>query len=682
MTPIPPSLRWPLRLALLLTLALPLASQAQSDNFDAGTLDAAWKRSQFNPALVNLSFPDSGSGKALRIQASPVPDAAPAAAMIYRDDVYTDFYVSVDMVDWPSTDLNQAVVLLARATLSANPATTTGVILNYDTSQYGQNPTDRRQGQLQINMITNNPPFATKTIAVAEVTLQPGRPYRFVFQGVGSKYTGQVYDLHDLTQPVVQIESDDEIQGTQPGGGNVIFEGGFKSGVCGLLSFSRQGTVGLTDVTLDNYYAGPSNPNTGTGTALPHPIAGTPIVASRTPAQRFKNFHDPAAGLSWTVKTFTDDVVNGSATRLLLNGVDRSSQLLLPPVPNSNEVTLTLPGSALTPNTLYAAQLEVQDVTGAKRSTNTFWFDTFSEAFLSSSGVKTIEAEEYNYDNGQFQADPIPVSGVATDGSGVNGGGVGYWELQGFEGVDFHDNRTSPESPYITEFRSWDPVGHSAGMFPEISDLNETAENIVRRSDHVRAKYASQNLLEHVVHRTEPGEWLNYTRTFTAGTYSAYLRVASFGATEVELHQVTSDPTQPDQTTALLGRFQIPNQLLRSNYRYIPLVNDQGAITPINLSGQQTLRLQMAGTVGQDNRKIALNYLLLVPYTAPSLQLLSSPTVNGPYTEESGATLNAETKTITVPRSGDSRYYVISSQPQTRITSVATSGANLVLQYE
>jgi hypothetical protein len=663
-------------------LVLPLTGQTQSDNFDAGTLDAAWKRSQFNPALVNLSFPDVGSGKALRIQAAPVPDAAPAAAMIYRDDVYTDFYVSVDMVDWPGTDLNQAVVLLARATLSANPATTTGVILNYDTSQYGENPTDRRQGQLQINMITNDPPFATKTIAVAEVTLQPGRPYRFVFQGVGSKYTGQVYDLHDLTQPVVQIEADDEIQGSQPGGGNVFFDGGFKSGVSGILSFSRQGTVGLTDVTLDNYYAGPTNPVPTSGIALAHPIPGTPIVASRVPAQRFQNFHDPAAGLSWTLKTFTNDEVNGSATRLLLNGLDRSSQLLLPPVPNGNEVTLTLPGSALTPNTLYSAQLEVQDTSGAKRSTNTFWFDTFSEAFLSSTGVKTIEAEDYNFDNGQFQADPIPVSGVATDGNGVNGGGVGYWELQGFEGVDFHDTATSPPSPYFSEYRSLDPVGHSAGMYPEISDLIETAENIVRRSDHVRAQYASQNLLEHVVHRTEPGEWLNYTRTFTAGTYSAYLRVASFGATEVELHQVTSDPTQPDQTTALLGRFQIPNQLLRSNYRYIPLVNDQGAVTPINLSNEQTLRLQMAGTVGQDSRKIALNYLLLVPFTAPSLQLLSAATVNGPFTEESGATVNAETKTITVPRSGDARYYVISSQPQARITNVETSGANLVLQYE
>jgi hypothetical protein len=391
------------------------------------------------------------------------------------------------------------------------------------------------------------------------------------------------------------------------------------------------------------------------------------------------NFHNPADGISFTAKTYTADEINASATKLRLNGVDRSGQLVLPA--NGPSISVSLPGSALSPNTVYAAQIEVEDVTGTRKSTNTFWFDTYSETFLNSAQVKTIEAEDYNFNGGQFFPDPIPVSGLSTNGEAVNLG-TGYWEQIGVEGVDFHDNRTSAESDWFEEYRSGDPVGLSAGMFPEISDLVEPEETPIRRSDNVRGKYASAKLLEFVVHRTEPGEWLNYTRNFQAGTYAAYLRVASFGATEVELHQVTSDRTQPEQTTTLLGTFNVPNQIVRYNYSYVPLVNDQGAPALLSLSGEQTLRLQMAGTAGQDARKVAMNYLLLVPQAAQTLKLLSSATVNGTFVEETGATIDAGARTITLPRSGDTRFYVISAATAQRITNARVAGSTVTLTYE
>lgn len=670
---------------VLALIALALSARAQSDNFDAGTLDPAWKRSHFNAGLVNLSFPDSASGgKGMRIQASPVPNAAPAAAMFYRDNVYTDFYLAVDIANWPGTDKNQAIVLLARASLSANPATTTGIILNYDASQYGENPTDRRQGQLQINMVTNSPAFGTKTIAVAECTLEPGRPYRMVFKATGSRYTGQVFDLHDLTRPVVTIEADDDIQGQLPGGGNLFFDAGFKSGVCGFLSFSRQGTTGTTDVTIDNYFAGAAEPTPNGGSGITHPVAGTPVVDTRVPADRFKNFHNPADGISFTAKTHNAELINASATKLRLNGVDVSSQLVLPA--NASTISVTLPGSALQANKVYNAQIELEDTTGTKKSVNTFWFDTFSDAYLSSSAVKTIEAEEYNYNNGQFQADPIPVSGLDTNGAPVNGGGVGYWELAGTKGIDFHDARDFPESPWAGEFRSFDPVGLSAGMYPEINDLVDTSDAPIRRSDNIRAKYASTNLLEYVVHRTEPGEWLNYTRNITAGSYAAYLRVASFGATVAELHRVTSDPAAENQTTTKLGTFNIPNQLTRYNYRYIPLVDDQGAPVLLNLSGEQTLRLQMAGTAGQDVRKVALNYIALVPQTATpaTIKVFSSATVDGTFTEETS--VGVSTNPIVLPVTGDARFYRLQRSDAATgtfaISSIRKVGANVEISHE
>ncbi|MCX8108824.1 MAG: hypothetical protein N3G20_08470, partial [Verrucomicrobiae bacterium] len=240
---------------------------------------------------------------------------------------------------------------------------------------------------------------------------------------------------------------------------------------------------------------------------------------------------------------------------------------------------------------------------------NTFWFDTFTESFLDTPPAKTIECEDYNYWGGMFQLDPIPVSGYTVDGWPVNGGGVGYLDLEGMAEIDFHDNRTSPEGGW-NNYRYADPVGTSTGNH-DFLDLNRAEGDPL--PDHlVRRKYSALRLQEYVVARTEPGEWLNYTRSFTDTNYFVYLRVGSFGATEAELSLVTSDPTRPDQTTRLLGKFSIPNNLMRINYTYVPLL-EAGLPAVVHLAGTNTVRLTMRGTAGQDNRKVYLNYLLFVP---------------------------------------------------------------------
>lgn len=678
----PPSLcplgQWCLLcLLVLFGAAATLNTMAQSDNFDSGTLGSAWKLSAFSPLLVTTSFPNTGMGKSLRLQAVPFPPDAPAAAMYYRDEVYTNFYLALDIVNWPGTDKNQAIVMVARGNISANPAALTGVIMNYDAAQYGENATDRRQGQLQINLVTNAPPFETKTIATAEYTLQPGRAYRMVFKGVGSLYTAQVYDHQDLTKPLVTIHADDAIQGTLPGGGSDVLFNPFTSGKCGFLAFSRQGVAGTADVTFDNYYAAATDPNPAAGEALAHPVAGTPTIETRVPAERYKNFHNPAAGISFTVKTYTADVINAAATKLRLNGIDFSASLTLSA--NGSTVTGNLPGTSLASNTVYSASIEVEDVSGTRKATNTFWFDTFSDSYLRSAAVKTIEAEEYNF-AGQFIADPIPVSGMTTNGEPINGGGIGYWGSIGSLAIDYQDTQsTFPESPWGPEFRPSDGVGLSQGMYPEIQDLNESDTQPLRRSDNIRSQYGASNLLEFVVHRTQPGEWLNYTRSFAAGTYAVYLRAASFGASDAELYQVTSDPTLPDQTTNKLGNFTIPNLMARYNYRYLPLTDSNGAPATVTLSGVQTLRLQMAGIVGQDNRKLAINYLLLVPQL---VRLYSAANVVGPYTLDTPAIIDTATKQITVPLSSGDRFFRLNSSTALKITGTRKSGNTIRFSYE
>ena len=651
----------------------PCPAKAQSDNFDsysstAQLTAAGWVLSSLNPALVATTFPAVGAGKGLHIQANPVPNTAPAVGMWYRTNDYTDFYVSVDIASWPGTDKNQAMVLFGRMTESStgqvdpsqNPATAQGMICNYDPAQHGENPGDRRNGEFQINSVAAGFATATPGIAVSEITFVPGRSYRIVFKCVGQHYTAQAYDWNDLTTPLVTIENDDPSSSAT-------------HGACGILSFSREGNTGTADATYDNYYAGTTDPNLAVPPALSHPIPGTPAVNTRVPAQRWLNFLNPASTISFTANTWSTNVINASATKLTLNGVDVSSQLTLSA--DGTNISGSLASSALTSNKLYSAEIVVTDVAGTKSSTNSFWFDTFSDAYLLSSNVKTIEAEEYNYASGTFQLDPIPVSGVDKNTSFVNGFGVGYYDLVGTPGVDFYTPDTTPDSAF-SAFRTQDPVRTFNGGLLGIQDGNNPAPGNEPGSDYVRSQHSASNLLEYVVGYTHTGEWLNYTRSFTPAFYAAYLRYSSFGATSNELHLVTSDPTQTNQTTVKLGNFSIPNNIRQANYLYVPLLDDTGAQPLLNLVNTNTLRLLMTGTSGVDDRKAMQNYVMFVQ--AP-VTVFSSGTVNGAYTLEGSAVVNVATRQVTIPVSGASRFYRINSNVPVSIRGVSVSGGTVTL---
>ena len=122
--------------AFAASLALAASAQAQTENFDSGTLGAQWTKSQFFPQ--SYTFVDSGSGKALRIKANPFPGAAPAAAAISQAATYSNFYVALDVVSW--AELDQALVLLGQWTPGGNDGLSegTGIILNYDVLQDGE----------------------------------------------------------------------------------------------------------------------------------------------------------------------------------------------------------------------------------------------------------------------------------------------------------------------------------------------------------------------------------------------------------------------------------------------------------------------------------------------------------------------------------------------------------------
>jgi hypothetical protein len=591
---------------------------AQSDNFDAGN-DSGWVRVNILEAYggVNTySFPDGPFGKAYRIQcttsavlAGNCGSCGTARSLVYRTNIYTDFYAAVDLVNWDNS-LNQALAVLGRASgltdvlspcpLPACPpgfGTVNGYICNYDCNQAGAGATDVRGGEFQINRVDAE---SATTLASAGVSLIPGKSYRMILSGVGTLFTAQLYDLEDLSAPLVTIQATDST---------------YTSGPCGLIAFSRDATT--ADMTFDNYFAAASDPNTDIAPAIRHSVPGTPQVVKRTPVSRFTNLYSSASNITFTVQTFATSQINTSATKLFLNGADVSSSLAA--APGGGGVTyVTYPG-LLTDNTVYAARIEVQDMSGTLKSTNTFWFDTFSNAYLTNAPVKTIEAEDYNYSNGVYQLEPIQVSGIDTNGLVVNGNGVGYYGLAGTAEVDFHTrpSRTSPEGGW-NDYRADDLVDTPQGNREDIQDLNHppptspAVDDPTRPNDNQRQAYVALGLKEYEVARSDANDWLNYTRVFADTNYYVYLRCGSVGNQDVALDLVGGNPTTTNQTTAPLGTFAVQNHLMRLNYRYEPLTIG-GTPVIVHLAGTNTLRLTVGGTPSKDSALLSVNYLLFVP---------------------------------------------------------------------
>jgi len=73
---------------------------------------------------------------------------------------------------------------------------------------------------------------------------------------------------------------------------------------------------------------------------------------------------------------------------------------------------------------------------------------------------------------------------------------------------------------------------------------------------------------------------------------------------------------------------------------------------------------------------------ITVPNTVTtSVILVSAAVVAGPYTEAEGQSVNLATKTITVPMSGNMRFYRIQASPAFTNTSITISGGTVVITY-
>jgi len=678
--------------ALLLVLAAMGPAHAQTDDFDSGS-DAAWQKSATAVYPGTFSFvSDVFGGKAYRLQGfTPTTSSTPGlqttarAVAVRADQSYSStFYVTADLVAWNTNvydPTNEAVIgLIARTDNVTTPDQLQGVIFATHYNQYG-NPAEGTRGTAQIYAVLQGGAFVIPAVQ-GNFTISPGRSYRMVFTGTNNAFTGTFYDLEDLTHPLIRLFGDDSAApGYFPTNG---YSGLFTLGYRGSDTAINDTT---SDATFDNFVAAAVPPASVAPPAVPHGMLGVPQVVDRSPAS-YANFYSPAAGITFTATTLTTtNAINTNAIKLFLNGVNVSSSLVITGPATNATVTF----SGLAPNCVYDASIELQDALDRK-TTNAWTFDTFSDAYLAGSSARNIECEDYDFMDvgyGTYFENPI-VSGYTTNGVSIHLGEPGAYVAQfgananpaaGFsEPFTFFDWDTRVNSD-DADFRVSDSAGTQNGALEFVYAWEVYGQyNYWRAFDTLRQKYlAAQpdgSLVECGVERTEGEEWLNYTRAFnSADVYNVYLRHSCSLSQGVSLDQIGPEPS-----TNNLGTFTCVQALSRANFRYAPLLDSSGKLAAVSLSGLNTLRLTLTSPrLNGTKQGLWLNYLAFVPAVP---QVYSAAQVDGPYTPETHMLVDTANQRLTVPRSGDVRFYRIGWKSALQITGINLAGDNVVLSYQ
>ncbi len=297
---------------------------------------------------------------------------------------------------------------------------------------------------------------------------------------------------------------------------------------------------------------------------------------------------DPAVNnVSFEVDSLASAVASNTVT-LLLNGVAQSNLTVNTAGPTNQ--LLVANNTPLLGNTLYTATIIATDTNG-NRATNSVTFNTFLQT------DNFIEAEDYNFNNGQFLAGAFPDSFD------------GYSGAAGNNGVDFFDTTASNLNVYRLDL-------------PQVLAGNDPVDH---------ANYQGGGFSDYYLGYNDTGDWEDYTRVFPTNNYTVYARMAGFGTGPImEMERLAnSTATTSTQPLAAVGRFIVPNTGGTSNYALVPLTDLFGNTVQVSSPGTNTFRCTSVG----GDRTYNFNYLILVPS--------SSTNVIRPYISAGSPTPNA-----------------------------------------
>jgi hypothetical protein len=284
---------------------------------------------------------------------------------------------------------------------------------------------------------------------------------------------------------------------------------------------------------------------------------------------------------------------------------------------SSSGLTITGPSTNLnvslptTTNTLYTISIQITDANGIS-IVSTISFDTIIPTY-------TFEAEDFDYQNGQFFDNPQT--------NAYNG-------FDGVAEVDFHVD------------------AQHGGSYNRVGLSTENA------SDKSRPPYNGTGDIDYDVGFNDGGNWGNYTRHYPAGTYNIYVR-ASNGGGGGSSSLVTSGVGTSSQTLSQLGKWGVPPTGGWQTYQWVPVLNPAGALAQFGGGSLETLRMTIDG--GNCNE----NFILLTP-ADPSV-------VTPPYVDSfqpDGSALFLTTNQLS---------FVVHSQPGTPTSNIGLNlnGANV-----
>jgi hypothetical protein len=248
------------------------------DNFNDGndTEDAAWEH--YDP-IGGLTAPPASftfpSGHYRILSPTPLaPDAGPArAGSFLRNAAYNEFYISADLIDFDDT-VRQAFGIAARIN-TPGLGTTDGYLFSWEPGS-GILP-GVSNGDLDISRLVDETPIGQIETAPSGLHLTKGKSYRFVFMGSGNTFEGQVYELPDMSNPLIRLPATDP-------------DDLYPSGQVGLISASQGSFTIPGDATWDNFLATTAEPRlsvsvsggiaTLTWPQIPFALQSTPSLSS------------------------------------------------------------------------------------------------------------------------------------------------------------------------------------------------------------------------------------------------------------------------------------------------------------------------------------------------------------------------------------------------------------------
>jgi len=290
-----------------------------------------------------------------------------------------------------------------------------------------------------------------------------------------------------------------------------------------------------------------------------------------------------------TIEDFSTAVVQ-SSVKLVLDGVDVTSSAT---ITKPADITTVSYNPSLVAGGSHTYQIIFTD-NGTPALTQTNSISFAASSVMGSPGMFLIEAEDFNHDGGQTvaAASQMPYLGGA------------YRNLHAILGVDYNDNdnpadNAFPYRPSLTNQVSGTNV-----------NVNMDAQLDAGSLDVVRGATWTMTA-NYKIGWVGGGKWYNYTRTFPAGNYSVWAGLSHDPGDGLRgsLSQVTSDPTQPNQTTVALGSFNAPTSGAWGTDNVVQMKDGSGNVAVVSLSGLQTVRFN--GDSGD------YDYLVFVPAQLP-----------------------------------------------------------------